>query len=314
MVNRLTDTEIVVTAANGLIGREALGLARSLYPDVRIAALSRRDPVRPLQGVEYVRGELPGPIPDRLFGRGNTILLHLASRLKAKGLEDYRRANVEGTKALLSLGGHRIKKVIYGSSMSVYGQGPFHEVDETALRRPETALAVSRCEAEDVIADFCGCRSIPCYLLRPRFVLGHGDTETLPMLMRLHRKGIMIARGEQRFSFIDVEDYAGIICHLISYPGCRQEAVNVGYSEPLSLKEMFSIMGPARRPRRVPVSWIIGLGLDIPPVRRLRTKLQLIGRDQVLSVHKLCRIYSPISTMDAKEKFARIVKAARGGP
>ncbi len=311
MVIDPSTTEIVLTGANGFVGNAIMRRIRSHFPELPIKALIRQEPRQYLPGINYLKGELPQAIPAELFQRENVVLLHFASLLKAPTYESFHRTNVEGTARLLEAGGQRIKKIIYGSSMSVYGQGPFASVSETAPAEPETDLARSRLEAELEILRFARKHSSCAILLRPRFILGAGDKETLPALLRLHRKGLRIGSGEQRFSFIEIEDYSKLICQLAESSSAGAEAMNVAYEGSLSLNQMFEAMGPFDLKGTVPANLLIAIGGWLPPMRKLRTKLQLTGLSQVLAVEKLKASYPDLTSICAREKFAAIVREAK---
>ncbi len=301
-------TELVITGANGFVGRAVLLRARSHFPELPIKALIRQEPRQYLPGITYLKGELPQAIPQELFQRENVILLHFASLLKAPSYQSFHRTNVEGTARLLEAGGERIKKIIYGSSMSVYGQGPFHRISEATLPDPETDLARSRWGAEQEILRFARKDGRSAVLLRPRFILGAGDKETLPAFLRLHRKGLRIGDGEQRFSFIEIDDYAKLICQLAEFHSGSAEALNVAYDESLSFNQMVHALGAFEHRSTVPAGFLIALAGWIPPLRNLRTKLQLTGLSQELSVAKLRESYPELTNSRATDKFMAIVR------
>jgi nucleoside-diphosphate-sugar epimerase len=304
-------TEFIVTGANGLVGLEVLRSLRCTYPNIPIKALIRNEPRERLSGISYLKGELPQSIPEQLFERSESILFHFASLLKAKHLSAYRKTNVEGTEKLLASGGSRIKKIIYGSSMSVYGQGPFYNLNEEVPTKPETELAISRWEAETAIKEHCAKFNTQAFILRPRFILGNRDKETLPALFKLHHKGLLIGDGNQKFSFIDVDDYAQIISHLTEQETSGAEVINVAYKEALALNDIFDSFGPYKLRAKIPASLLISLGRWIPPFKKLRIKLQLIGQNQVLNVERLGSRFPLLSTMDAKEKLNQIIKVIK---
>lgn len=310
MVNK--KFQIILTGANGLVGQEVLNFFHTHHPEIKVTALIRRTPSKYLSGVHYVQGDLTHDLPGDLFGNGPVVLIHLASLLKACHLSDYRKVNVRGTEALLKMGGDQIIKVIYGSSMSVYGQGPFQKVAEETSPQPETDLAISRYEAEEVIRQFCENKKIPFYLLRPRFLFGLRDKETLPSLKKLQSKGVLIGDGSQKYSYISVDDYAEIIGHLALITDSQSTGVlNISYPDPLSLKEIFSLFDSEKKMRSIPVKLIMGLGKFFPPFKKLRIKMQLIGQDQVLDVTKLLMLVPEVKKFNGKDKIRNIANAIK---
>ena len=306
----VTKTNIVITGANGLVGLEVLQYFSQHCPEVGLTAFVRKDPVKKFTGVNYVKGDLTDKVPDNLFKEEDFVLIHLASLLKASDIEDYRKVNVEGTKALLETGGKRIRKIIYSSSMSAYGQGPFHGVTEEAKCDPETDLALTRFEAEETIRNFANINRLPAFLMRPRFLFGNRDKETLPALFKLYNKNILIGKGTQRFSFIGVTDYAKVIAHLALGNGFTgPEVINIAYRESISLLELYELFGDSRQKfRHVPASFIMALAKHLPFLKKLRIKLQLMGQDQILDVSKLYSICPFLNDVSEKDKIQDIVK------
>ncbi|MCO4793975.1 MAG: NAD(P)-dependent oxidoreductase [Bacteriovoracaceae bacterium] len=312
MVRDPENTEIVITGANGLVGFEVLKEFSSNWPEFEIKAFVRSEPHFILPNVSYIKGSLPNEIPTKLFEKENVILIHFASQLKAESLEDYQNINVTGTSKLLDMAGDKLSLIFYGSSMSVYGQGPFEGVAEENEVNPETELAKTRREAEILVEMKCKELGIPAFLLRPRFILGKRDRSTLPSLLKLSNKGFRIGNENQRFSFIDVEDYARIISSLASQTkigGC--EALNIGYEQPVSLKQMLDLMNEKRESNSfsLPIGLIMGICGYVKKLKPVKVKLELIGQSQVLDVSKLRgNLKDLMSDWNSEKKIKKIIE------
>jgi nucleoside-diphosphate-sugar epimerase len=149
-------------------------------------------------------------------------------------------------------------------------------------------------------------RGIGAYCLRPRFIFGRGDQHTLPGLIRLVRRGIRLGTGEQRFSIIDVDDYARVLLALaerLYLNGvAEQAALNLAYTQPVSLNEIFSVIcHEFKLPPpwiRIPVRRWMMSGLHRFPAmaaESLATKLELFSFSHTFRVDKLsARIGSEI--------------------
>ena len=155
--------------------------------------------------------------------------------------------NVTGTLNLLRKCDANLRGVVYGSSASVYGQGPLQPALEFDRPDPVTPLASSRRAAEKVILKMAAERGFGAYLCRPRFIIGGGDRFLAPILIRLAR---MRLAGSQAvsYSFIHVDDYAEVILFLLrrlatqDTNGIKPErlAVNVAYSAALTQEQILS--------------------------------------------------------------------------
>lgn len=289
----LKDFDILVTGARGLMGHALLQHLTSLK--LYVKAFVRTLPESLVDGVEYYQGSLPDQIPDfQLNPDKKLIVFHFANCLEAKDHSLYDLVNVHGTKMLIEHLKGQIHTFVYASSMSVYGQGPFRKIDEDAQKNPETFLAQSRFKAEQIITKLSQEKDFNALLMRPRFILGDRDRSTFPALEKTAKYPFSIGNESQEFSFIGTDDYAQIMIALVDkhLQGTKIcEAYNIAYPKPLSLKTMLTLLLPMRKPRRIklPVKSVIFFLRILNIKIKLRTQLQLIGLDQVLSTKKLER-------------------------
>jgi nucleoside-diphosphate-sugar epimerase len=293
MVRTPENTEIVITGANGLVGYEVLKEFSTHWAEYDIKAFVRREPDFNFTNVSYISGRLPDEIPRNLFEKDRVILIHFASQLKAESLEEYRKINVTGTSKLLDIAGNKLAMIFYGSSMSVYGQGPFRGVKETDSINPETELAQTRREAEILVEMKCKELNIPGFLLRPRFIFGVRDRSTLPSLQKLAKKSFRIGNEQQAFSFINVTDYSKIVSYLatnIKTGNCQ--ALNIAYERSPTLEKILDYFNPERDKSsfKIPVGLVMLVCRFSSKLRSVRTKLELIGQCQILKTDKLKEI------------------------
>jgi nucleoside-diphosphate-sugar epimerase len=286
---------LIVTGANGFIGNALLhGIARHM-PDLSVIALVRSEvaceqltklPIK----LTLRRGSLQ-QLPSDLLPQTPHVLVHLAVKQIDRNGRGFDEDNIDGTRRLLSQVNNYTWGIIYNSSLSVYGEDPQRGINESVPLNPQTALARSRAAAEQLIREHMAAHNRWALLLRPRFVLGRGDRFVLPGLLGLSRKGLSVGSGQQRFSIINVDDYAAILLHLAHHiaqqPECpQQQALNVGYRTPVrfadlidALRERYSLTAP-RVTIAVPV-WLIRIctRLPIPALQYIARKLSLIGLD-----------------------------------
>jgi nucleoside-diphosphate-sugar epimerase len=298
---------ILLLGGSGFVGSALLReFARMPGGSVRVRALLRTPAAVPdYPFLEKIEGSLESAAalqqlqtlePDAPY-----ILLHFAIKQIDSDHSGFGAINVDATAQLLGCLSSSLAGVIYGSSMSVYGQGNQDGVSETQAAQPETALALSRHQAEQIISHAAQARNIPAWLLRPRFVLGQGDRFVLPGLCRMVQKRMSIGNGQQRFSIIDVADYARIIIRLSqlaagpeSGPGATQgaasqamasqRALHVGYASPLSLNEITQQIRQQHKLQAARVSlpaapWLRKLLRLLPGAGgdKLATQIELIG-------------------------------------
>jgi nucleoside-diphosphate-sugar epimerase len=290
---------IVLLGASGFVGRAVLRqLAR--YPGPReIHALIHRTPLELWPDtVKQHEGSLTD-LPETLFPQAPHVVIHCGSKQidrDGTGFDE----NIRGIEHLADAVNAHTQAILYASSCSVYGDGPQRAVTEDCAIQPQSELARSRAACEDRLASLAEQRRIRAVVFRPRFVLGAGDRHFLPGLMKLARSGLQIADGEQRYSVIDADDYAGVMLdvarQILEGRGSLQsfEVFNVGYARAIALREIRAVLaevaplGPVRC--RIPVSDAILRLLDMVPSQRLRQlaqRLRLIGYDHYGAIQKL---------------------------
>lgn len=287
--------KLALTGATGMVGSAIVRAARDA-DDVELRALVRdrggAARVQSGQGVRVVAGSLEA-LPPELFAHGPDAVLHFAVRTTGSRAE-LAATNVAGTQRLIEALPSSATCVLYGSSLSVYGQGPQRgEAEEALSLRPQTALARSRLAAERLLyahGRAAGCR---VFGLRPRFLLGRGDQQTLPALLRLTRSGRRLGPGTQAFSVIDVDDYARLILALARTQGAvEQLGLNVGYARPLTLDAIQDALvaafglPPTTRRLRLPAPLTRALAW-VPGLRKQVVRYQLVGADHHVDVSAL---------------------------
>ena len=182
-------------------------------------------------------------------------------------------------------------RLIFGSSVSVLGQGPFVDLNETAVPAPKTALARSRLACECLIRN----SGVPHVILRTRFILGGADSSTAPGLLRLGKKRLMLASGEQKLSYIHVNDLARIVLWLSLETVWEQNIFHVAQSAPVTFRKVVQTILRKHRYSYKPLvkipcyTWFFSFLSRLPfeTARNILTKLQLFGTDQIVSNQRL---------------------------
>ncbi len=300
---------MVLLGATGFVGSHILQkLVASRRPGARLIVLVRTLPEQPIDGVEYMTCSLPDQIPPNLLPDEDHIIIHFGTLQISKDERLYHAVNVAGAERLLELCNPHTLGIIYGSSMSVYGQGSQRGCRESELLRPDTVLAHSRVAVEERILQTAREGGFSAYCLRPRFILGREDRYVLPAFARMLEHRIRLGSGRQRYSFIEVNDYAEIVLALVKvieqhrHAGTpEQKALNIGYRRPVSCNELLKNLSTqlGRRDRlfklQVPISiYLAVLGLlSVTGKGSKKTVAELVGRDHWSSVERLEALIGP---------------------
>ncbi|MCA9063195.1 MAG: NAD-dependent epimerase/dehydratase family protein [Planctomycetaceae bacterium] len=193
---QLTENDVIlVTGATGLVGSHVAEQARQ--KGLRVRALVRAGSKTSLLeqwGVETVSGDLDQPSTLTDVCAGVTVVIHCAAMVGDWGpTEEYRKVNVDGTRALLdaALASGSLKRWVQISSLGVYEGRDHYGTDE---RTPPNSAGIdgytlTKVESEQLVCDTIRDRSLPGVVLRPGFIYGPRDRTVLPRLMERLRTG-----------------------------------------------------------------------------------------------------------------------------
>ncbi|NYI04075.1 NAD-dependent epimerase/dehydratase family protein [Allostreptomyces psammosilenae] len=234
---------LLITGATGFIGSRVARRATTL-PTVRTTVLHHRRPVTRLPpATPVITGDLAEPASLRGVCDGVDVLLHCASRIGGPA-EDCEAVNARGTAALMAEARRAgVRRVVYLSTASVHGRGPFRGArpDELA-RAPVSATSRTRAAAEDAVLDAGG------IVLRPHIVYGEGDRWVGPALTALTRAlPGTVDRWTARLSAIDVEDLADALLGtaLAAEDALTSSVYHANHPEPVTCHDLLRALAAA---------------------------------------------------------------------
>lgn len=319
---------LCLTGATGYVGRAILRHCDAMPEgavSVRALARSEKQVLDRMNWsslpdwLEVIPGRLP-EVPDSFCPNNDHVVVHYGVKQIDHDGRGFNETNVEGTQRLLGATNARTLGIIYGSTLSVLGQGAQKNVFETAPMNPQTLLAETRAEAEETCYEWGARKHRSAFGLRPRFILGASDQFVLPGLAKLAAKGQIVGTGDQEFSVISVEDYAHIIVSLSAYiylaTDTEQRALNVGYRQPVSFAELQEVIAAAigenpKKIKRIPVyRWLptIMRWLPIEGIDQKATQLELVGFDHSGDIRELeKRIGCDVVEKSASEVVKKVV-------
>lgn len=158
--------------------------------------------------------------------------------------------NVEGTRKLVNKAiESKVKKLVFISSQSVYGNSFTNKYNENDPLNPSSIYAKSKLLAENIIQDTNG--QIEFIVLRPSRLIGKSHfpnsdnflTSVFPEVCM--NQGVMVIynNGIQKINVIDVNDIAEIISLFIDKKGSHlwNNIYNIGSDDLYSVKELSEI-------------------------------------------------------------------------
>ena len=263
----------VVTGATGSLGPELVRQLASAGCGVRMVARHTPDLRVYPKDCEYWMGD----ICDREFLEkvvaGAKIVFHLAAKLHVHNpgpelQKEYWRVNVEGTRNVVQASAAAgVQRVVYFSTINVYGPTHGSLVDENALPSPQDDYATTKHAAEEIVLQARDKYSgLPTgVVLRLAAIYGPRMKGNYPRLIRAMTRGyfIPIGSGTNRRTLVHEEDAvraALLAAHSPRSPGC---IYNVSDGKVHRLRDILSAISSALgcpEPR-----WFLPTG----PIRRL---------------------------------------------
>jgi nucleoside-diphosphate-sugar epimerase len=150
---------ILVTGAAGFLGsRLSAQLCQEGY-GVRAVFRDERPAVFLPPHVEAVRADILDKPKMVRAAAGCEVLVHLAARVhtvdQLESEHDYEAVNVEGTRNVLECAvASGIKRLLFISSVKVFGEETDGCVDESQMPAPQSAYAKSKWAAEQLVRDY----------------------------------------------------------------------------------------------------------------------------------------------------------------
>ena len=212
-------SNLLITGSTGFLGSYIMEkLTPSVMSELGIdhVRLVVRSPAKAerFTDVEVVRGDLTDHESLRAAAAGMDVVLHIAALYNDYSkLKEFREANVEGTRALIS-GMREGSVLILTSTYGVYGfeTRPGEDVTEDyEPKRPFWHYQTTKKEQEDLAKEMCEQRGITFIALRPPTFFGKGDYFFVPSFISNLRRGLVMylrRGGNNIIPWAHVEDVA----------------------------------------------------------------------------------------------------------
>ncbi|MCS7173941.1 MAG: NAD-dependent epimerase/dehydratase family protein [Armatimonadetes bacterium] len=249
-----------VTGSTGFIGSQLTALLRAHGWQVRGLMRPGRDPARlRALGAEGVFGTLEDlPVLVRAC-EGCDVVFHVAAALgPGTDVQTLFRVNVDGTENVLrAASSARVGRVVFTSSVAVYGEAAPEGADEDTPPHPSGPYGESKVRAEALCRRYMEERGLAVTILRPCFVYGPEDPYFLPTAVSILRGGWfpVVEGGRLPVDLVHVEDVAKAHLLAATVPQAAGRAYNITDGRRRSLRSLVELGARALgvRVRLVPV-------------------------------------------------------------
>lgn len=259
---------VLVTGATGFLGEY---LVRRLAGRYRVLALGRnREKGRRLEayGAVFCPGDFTRRESCVCYFKEADYVIHAGALSSVWGKwEDFYRTNVAGTELVAGLcREYGVRRLVYISSPSIYtGKEDQYDIrEEEAPEKNELNYYIrSKLMAEAVIRRW-NRKGLETVILRPRGLIGPGDTSLVPRLLRANEGvGIPLFNGGHNLVDLTGVENAALACELaLTAKGAAGGVFNITNGEPTEfrvlLERFLKAIGKRPHYRRLPFGLVYG--------------------------------------------------------
>ena len=207
-------------------GHEVFGLRRSALAEVEIKAA----------GITPLHADITQPATLAKLPRDFDWVVNCTAS-GGGGAEDYRKIYLEGNRNLIAwLAGSTLKKFVYTSSTSVYGQNDGSVVTESSPVEPDADTAKVLAETEILLLAAVAERQFPAVVLRVAGIYGPARGHWFKQFLRGEAR--IEGDGSRWLNVIHRDDLIGVIIAALKN-GKPGEIFNAADNEPVSQSKFF---------------------------------------------------------------------------
>lgn len=235
---------VLVTGATGFIGGRLIERLVQ-HRGINVRALVRNFAHASRIGrfaVEMVPGEVTNARQVSEATDGCDVVFHCAYGSSGDS-DEQRRVNVEGTRNVLEAAlAHGVKRLVFLSTLMVYGASDNRDLDETAPRRYSgSPYSDTKIDAEKLVFEYFG-RGLPVTVLQPTLVYGpYSPYGTVSILATLRSsKIILVNGGEGICNAVYVDDVVSAALLAATRNEAAGEAFLISGPKPVTWREYYA--------------------------------------------------------------------------
>jgi len=242
---------VLVTGATGTVGPRIVSILHDAGYDIRTLSLDSPQLDQFSRDIEFVTGDVTKAADVESAMKGVDGVIHLAALLHVidppPELEQkYREINVGGTEVVTRLALEaKVKRLVYISTISVYGKSDFKILDESAPTNPVTFYEQTKLAAEQIVLDAKNGMGLPIgTVLRLAAVYGSKVKGNYRKLLEAleQKRFIPIGEGLNRRTLVYDKDVARAALLALEHPDAAGKIFNVSDGEYHTLSKIIKTM------------------------------------------------------------------------
>lgn len=285
----LAGLSVLVTGANGFLGRELVGQLTGSGAHVRAFVLPGESVPDAWGGrVEILYGDVTNHADLAAAMPGVKKVFHLAAIVTDSGGDDlHQRVTVGGTRIACELAAQAGAQLLLASSVATYGDRIGRETCTEATPHGNAQGPYSRAkqDQEKLVDEYRRTRGLDAIVVRPANIYGAGSKPWLHDVARELRRGmpVLIGGGDFDGGLVHVANVAGLFVRAACVPAASGKILLASDGEGITWKQYFTdlavllgVHSPRSSPRWLvgaaagPLEWawrVFGLG-GRPPITR----------------------------------------------
>ena len=244
---------ILVTGANGFIGKELVLKLRSLGFEVRCAFRNKKGADTESTNSVYI-GDISDKTDWGMALNGIDVVIHLAgfAHIKTAAKQDrfdaLRKVNVHGSRRLAQMAAAMgVKRFIFLSSIKVNGEKGVRPFTEKDPSNPQDAYAISKWEAENAVFGIAKNTGMEVVILRTPLVYGQNVKANFKDLIKIAFSGMPLPlKGiNNKRSFIYVGNLVDAISVCVFHPAAANEVFLLSDCQDISTPALIKLIAAA---------------------------------------------------------------------
>lgn len=216
--------------------------------------------------IKFIKGDITNKTDVEKAVKGVDFVLHLAASLSVvesvEKPEKYFKNNIVGINNILqACVKHKVKKVVFSSSCSVYGTADEFPTPETYQGVKLSPYAITKFTGEDLCRYYSSVFGLKTVVLRYFNVYGvrqdssssyAGVIPIFSKLMSQNKQPIIFGDGKQTRDFVSVKDVALANINSCKFNQADDQTINIGSGEEISVNDLYKKIAEILNFKQVP--------------------------------------------------------------